>query len=97
MFAASTSHASQPLLPLWTYTLQGTFCGTLASSCFLLFTHSEIRKGGGNNKGTTSLVVAQLASDTKINHATRVTTLWLNYFYSGMHLTKVTSLCGLCR
>ena len=39
----------------------------------LLFSHSRIRKRGGNDNETTSL---QLASD--MPYATRVTTLWLN-------------------
>ena len=40
-----------------------------------LFPHSGIRRRGGNNKETTSLVV--LASDTNISYATTATTLWL--------------------
>ena len=35
----------------------------------LLFPHSGIRKRGGNNKETTSVVVLQIASDTNISHA----------------------------
>ena len=38
-----------------------------------LFPHSGIRRRGGNNKETTSLVV--LASDTNISYATTATTL----------------------
>ena len=48
--------------------------------------HSEIRKRG-NNKETIYLPACfiQLASDTKISHATTITTLWLKQlicFYS---------------
>ena len=58
--------------------LLGSFL-VVSSSCL----YSRIRKRGGNNKETGSLT--QLASSTKVNHVTRVTTLQLKQpisFYS---------------
>ena len=47
----------------------------MRQTVFLSVPHSRIRKRGGNNKETTSLVV--LACDKNISYANRVTTKWL--------------------
>ena len=60
--------------------------------CFLLFPRSEIRKEERKQQGNYLLACfIQLASDAKISHATKITTLWLKQpicFYS-VPLTEV--------